>query len=166
MVEGSRVVQILSLGWFDFLHSGWLNLAIVPNIFVLFLHSDIMNQLSFHFEKLACFIVVTNFLHEIDRGPAWWELLGLIVVIILGLRRDKASIKTLFLILAVPLELLFSLTGWKGFYVISVLLCFLNMWFPDRHYALPKVPSGVGYKSFKLPEKYGSMEACMFYPCG
>lgn len=132
----------------------------------LLLHIDIMNQLSFHFEKLACFIIITNFLHDIDRGPEWWEFLGLVIVISLGLKRDKASIKTIFLLLAVPFEVLYGLTDWKGFYVISTLLCFLNMWFPDRHYTLPKVPDGVGYKNFRLPEKYGNLEACLFYPCG
>jgi hypothetical protein len=88
----------------------------------------------------------------------------LLLLFVVSAIKDKTSLKSLLVLLAIAFDALFALTANKYCYVLAVIMCFLNLLLPVRHYFLPKVPNGVGYIKLTLPPRYNIAEACIFYP--
>lgn len=105
-----------------------------------------------------------NFYENKTDSPTPYHIALVLVVLLYGIRRDKATIKTLFLIGAVISDIVFALTGYKYCYLVAVVFCFINLFYPLRLYWLPRVPDGVAYKRIALAQKYGALDAAIFYP--
>jgi hypothetical protein len=105
-----------------------------------------------------------NFYQNTDDHPKAHHIGLLLVVFLYGLMRDKATIRTLFLLLAIVCDILLSVTENKYFYIAAVVFCFLNLLFPQKLYWMPRVPDGVAYRRVTLPEKYGGLDAALFFP--
>lgn len=123
-----------------------------------------MDELPFYGEKLCCLLIMTNYLEDLSHAPELTHLAFLIALLFLVLAKYKSSPKTLFLLIAVALDILFGLTHNSYYYASAVLFCFLNLFLPVRHYLLPKVPEGVGYVRFRVPAPHNIDDACIFYP--
>jgi hypothetical protein len=78
--------------------------------------------------------------------------------------KDRTNLKSVLLVLAIVFDALFALTANKYCYVLAIIMCFLNLILPLKHYFLPRIPDGVGYIRLALPPRYNIADACIFYP--